>query len=161
MQDVGHTTMSPTSLKKLIKRRRLSNKAIMKHAGLAGDRGISWLNAPGPDDDTLEMLPTLLKFTPRQIDILVSLDVKFPERQPRSIDITQSADFIQIRDNLQMTSPTMQLYLTHICRLSHGIEAMNFQGIHFGENEDKLCDYSHAFLQNLAGNAFEVRIWCR
>ena len=51
----------------------------------------------------------------------------------------------------------MRQYLPHRCRLSVGIECLHFQGIHYGEKHSQLREVDDKLLQDLGGNAFEVR----
>ena len=65
-----------------VKRRKLCEWQV-KNAQRCRDRGVSWLMLKEPDEDTLLRHPGLRLLNSRQMDILLSEGVTFPERDPR------------------------------------------------------------------------------
>ena len=66
-----------------VKRRKLCEWQV-KNAQRCIDRGVSWLMLKVPDEDTLLRHPGLRLLNSRQMDILLSEGVTFPEREPRA-----------------------------------------------------------------------------
>lgn len=129
-----------------------------KHFDELTRQGLQWWDMRGPTKVAFDLFPGLHALSPRELDVLACLGVSYPEAVNRTIDVSQTWGFSKIRtESMGCTVPSMKEYLTGRCRVSLGIESMHFQGLHYGRNHIKLRQYSDAFLQDVAGNAFEVR----
>jgi len=53
----------------------------------------------------------------------------------------------------------MLTYLTNKCRVANGLEAIQMQSMHFGNNHFKLRKYSSSVLKDLGGNGFEASVY--
>jgi hypothetical protein len=154
------SSLSPTqALGRLQKRRKLmtNGKWLNKSQESCEARGENWMGAEFPSLEVMQLFPGLQTLSPRNLDRLACLGVKFPERNTRTIDLSQSEGRSRLTEgSLPCTTPGMDLYVTSLCRLTVGVEAMAFQSIHFGDNHDKLRKYSNKDVADLAGNAFEA-----
>jgi hypothetical protein len=135
-----------------------------QHARLLEQRGLHhWeLAVLGPA--VLAQHPGLAALTDRQFDILRATGISIPSGRRTMIDSTMSGDFAKpsAEEIAHIGTPTCELYISHLCRLHHGIEAMHMQGLHFNSLHSRLSQvpeaYASSFLTDLAGNSFHV--WC-
>jgi hypothetical protein len=70
------------------------------------------------------------------------------------IDLSQNLKFCSISKHMPCVTPTGEKYLTSRCRPLHGAEGLRLQGIWL--DRDIVENFKGPFLQDLAGNAFEV-----
>ena len=129
-------------------------KWVDQHAALLEVANVQEVSAALTD-----MFPGLLDLNARELDILRLHKVGYPERQARTVELSQS--ILRCRAKEGTTAcvvPDMRRWLSHRCRLMHGIEAMNLQCIRFGGGErlHRAHTFSSQTLQDLAGNAFNA-----
>ncbi len=80
-----------------------------------------WTSPSVPPESTFEKFPGLLGLTERQFDTLQYLQVEFPERERRVVDLSQSCDRAKIhRGRYSVVTPQCEAYVTDKCRLLTG-----------------------------------------
>ena len=105
----------------------------------------------------MRLFPGLVELSVREMDVLCVKKIAFPELRPLTVDVSQNSCRTIAKDgHLSIATPKMRQYLAHLGRLTHGLEAIHFQGIHYGSEHSRLRNYSTSQLQDLAGNAFEM-----
>jgi hypothetical protein len=111
-------------------------------------------------ETALMQFPAIRALTQRSLDLLIVHEVKFPEKERRLIDVSQSASRAKVSTTenvLPCCKPNMMLWLTDLCRPLTGPEAFRAQGISWGpEGDKKLIDFSNELLLDLAGNGFHA-----
>ena len=118
----GTNHLSPTSVNRNLKRYRQSTWPL-RHQQQCEARGENWMSLEPPDETTMQMFPGIAHMTVRQLDVLMTLGVKFPEDTPRAVDISQDIQRVAVTtESVACVSPSMELYLTHVCRTIHGVE---------------------------------------
>lgn len=104
--------------------------------------------------------PSIRALTARSLDLLITNEVKFPEKTRRLIDVSQSSSRAKAVANdrhLPCCRPNMNLWLTDFCRPLLGQGALRAQGISWGHDGDqKLMNFSNELLLDLARNAFHT-----
>lgn len=101
--------------------------------------------------------PGIKDLTKRSFDVLIMNGAEFPEIVRRLIDVSQSAGRAKSTraDLLQCVTPKMAVYMTDLCRLITGQEALRAQGLSWGVKGDAhLMGFTNDLLLDLAGNAF-------
>ena len=137
-------------------RRRVSTWP-MKHAEIAAAQGKDWTQLEEPTQELIMLYPGILQLSSAEISLLQLHDVKYPETESRSIDVSQSAGRGHMKTNaISCVKPKWKNWVTDRCRLTTGVESFHLQGIHFGNEHHKLNTYPDSFLTELSGNAFEV-----
>ena len=105
----------------------------------------------------MRLFPGIADLSAREMDLLCVKKIAFPELRPLTVDVSQNSCRTAAKDgHVSIATPKMRQYLAHLGRLSHGLEAIHFQGIHYGSEHSRLRNYSSSQLQDLAGNAFEL-----
>ena len=127
-----------------------------KHLERCEEKGLDFTSYGGPPIELYKSFPGLHKLTERQIDALVVSGVKFPEKRPRTVDLSQQLDRQSLKDGQGCVKPTMCSYVTSKCRTTVGAESLFLQGIHYGPNNHKIMNYPDSLLADLGGNAFEA-----
>ena len=159
-QEADGNVYSPSVLLARSRKRKLAqaNKAhwAEQNSEMCEQQGLNWMEQRGPSLDAMELFPGLQKLNPKQLDELASLGVEFPEKHCRTIDLSQSISRLKLVDGFGCQSPQMIQYLTDRCRTTLGVEAMQLQNIHYGNNHYKLLEHNNTTVQDLAGNAFEA-----
>lgn len=104
-----------------------------------------------------ETFPVLKTMTRRQLELLHLKGISLPDQVFRVVDLSQNLNFASVTtDKMPCVTPDGAKFLTRRVRFMNGIEALRFMGIFFAD-EDRLNNaYSSAFLQDLAGNAYET-----
>ena len=104
----------------------------------------------------IEEFPDFAKVTRRQREILHLKGVQnLPEATPRVIDLSQGLGYANIvNGRMPCVTPGGAKFFTHRVRQMHGMEALQFQGIHL--DTARLREYTSKQLLDLAGNAFEA-----
>lgn len=104
-----------------------------------------------------ETFPVLKTMTRRQLELLHLKGISLPDQFFRVVDLSQNLNFASVTtDKMPCVTPDGAKFLTRRVRFMNGIEALRFMGIFFVD-EDRLNNaYSSAFLQDLAGNAYET-----
>lgn len=112
--------------------------------------------AVGPSPEDLNLWPGLQSLTPREADVLACHGVAFPDRFGM-IDLSPALARTRIRTEFAgCLTPGSRCYLMHRCRLACGLEAMHFQGLHYGHVHGRLQGFRDKALSDLAGNAFHA-----
>ena len=134
-----------------------SQKWPQKHMDLASSQGHAWWE---PSPFTPEMSKKFVginHLTDREIDLLNLAKVKLPETICRLIEVSQSAGrsrpSAEDKELLCIHSRT-RLWITSACRLAHGKELLRLQGVVYVS--PAVNEFSHDFLVDLAGNAFDT-----
>lgn len=128
-----------------------------QHVKYCEEHDIKWWEARGPPEDIKAVFPGLYDLTQRELEVISLKKIRFPERAPGSVDVSQGLSRAYVtRDKLGCASPSMKNYLLHRCRISLGLECMQFQGLHYGDKHPELRSFSGALLQDIGGNAFEA-----
>ena len=105
----------------------------------------------------MRLFPGIADLSARELDLLCVKKIAFPELRPLTVDVSQNSCRTTAKDDhVSIATPKMRQYLAHLGRLSHGLEAIHFQGIHYGSEHSRLRNYSSSQLQDLAGNALEM-----
>ena len=104
-----------------------------------------------------ETFPVLKTMTRRQLEVLYLKGISLPDQLFRVVDLSQNLAFASVTtDKMPCVTTDGAKFLTRRVRFMNGIEALRFMGI-FVADEDRLNNtYSSAFLQDLAGNAYET-----
>jgi hypothetical protein len=143
------------------KTKRRKREWVGKHEKTCGDKGEDWLLMTGPPLELYEAFPGLAALQDRELDLLVCRKIAFPSKVPSLTDVSQTDTRTSTKDPSIETGTAvttkLKLYFSHLCRLNLGIEALHFQGIHYGARHYKLDFFSDAFLSNIGGNAFNMR----
>ena len=121
-------------------------------------KGLEAQPSTGPSDEMKQLWPGLYDLSRRELDVLRAYGIKdFPEDEPgRCINVQVSLGRQRLADASCCVTPSLRLYVTSKCRLLTGHESFALQGVHYGPQNDALLLYDNAFLQNLAGNAFQT-----
>ena len=78
-----------------------------------------------------------------------------PDPSFKVLDLSQNLDFAAAScDKMPCITPEGSKFLTQQVRFVSGLESLRYMGIY--HDEAKLQKYPSAFLQDLAGNAFET-----
>lgn len=100
-----------------------------------------------------ETYPEYIALPERMRLMLDRRGIRFPEPSALVVRLDQSEAGIG-RDQVPCVTPHGAYWAAHQCRLLTGWECMALQGFHLPE--DYMQRYSSAFLQDLAGNAFNI-----
>ena len=100
--------------------------------------------------------PLLAKLTRRQLEMLHLTGIRgFPDSSFRSIDLSQNLGFAHASlKKVGCVTPQGQKYLSTRVRLVTGSESLHLQHMPFFPHG--WSPYKQSFLQDLAGNAFEL-----
>lgn len=159
--DLENKQLSPYSAYRHFakKKRRVAAEWPMKHQAIAAAQGKDWYQMEEPTQELIRLYPGILQLSKAELSTLQIHEVKYPETQARSIDVSQSVGRASVKSNaIGCVKPKWKNYITDRCRLTTGIESFHFQGIHFGKTHHMLANYTDSFLTKLSGNAFEVRV---
>jgi hypothetical protein len=128
------------------------------HARQMEERGLDWWVSPIPGNDILDRYPALKLLTYRQFDMLRMHGMTFPDREGRSVDVSQTAARSRPRAKtlFAIITPSSSIYLGSRCRTAHGLEDLSLQNIHFGDRQCRLSEFPDNLLRDLAGNAWET-----
>ena len=128
------------------------------HARQMEEQGLDWWVSPIPSNDILDLYPALKLLTYRQFDLLRLRGITFPDREGRSIDVSQAAARSRVRAKtlFAIVTPTSSIYLGSRCRTAHGLEDLALQNIHYGDRQCRLSEFPESLLRDLAGNAWET-----
>lgn len=103
----------------------------------------------------LDTFPALRTLTQRQLELLHLKGIQLPDSEFRVIDLSQNLGFANVVvDKFPCVTPDGQKFMSRLCRFTSAVEYLRFQGIWL--DEAKLSKYSPSFLQDLAGNSYEV-----
>ena len=118
-----------------------------------------WLEMATISQEMLALYPGLRALSTRERDLIACKQLALPTQEAGTVDVSQQESRSGFhRGGSGCVTPSMRLLLTHLCRLTHGVEAIQMQGIHYGDQHHKLKDFPSDFLQNIAGNAFHMRM---
>lgn len=119
---------------------------------------VKWWKPPVVTRAVRDKFPCLNMLPARAIDGLSLQGVTFPESSLRLFDTTQSAGRMREVDNDRMMciTPKMRVWMTSTCRVMHGLEGLNMQGIYYTGREQALEQFTSDTLMDLAGNAFHA-----
>jgi site-specific DNA-cytosine methylase len=135
-----------------------TSKWIGRHIEEAERRGLHWGSLGILDQDLLALFPGLRRFTLREIEIMQLAGVQsFPETACRTVEVHQAMGRQRLcEDSVACLTPKNVYYLTTRCRELLGLEKFRLQSIWFPPSTARSVEkYDHAFLSDLAGNAFE------
>lgn len=108
-----------------------------------------------PKQSLVESFPALKTLTLRQLELLHLKGIHVPDAEFKVIDLSQNLDFATpSTDKMPCVTPDGQKFLSQQVRFVSGVESLHYMGIYY--DETKLKKYPNAFLQDLAGNAFET-----
>jgi hypothetical protein len=127
-----------------------------QHAQMAASKGLAWWKPSTITDETRAKYPGIATLGERQLDILATAGVGFPETTTRLIESSQSVERVTFSSAdssaIKCVIPRMRRWITSRCRIMHGAEALALQGMHFPPSI--IQQFSSTFLYNVAGNAF-------
>ena len=134
------------------------SKWLELHMQEAERQGMQWGALGALDQDLLHLFPGLQRFAVRDVEVMQLAGVlSFPETRCRTLEVRQSMGRQVLRENsVACITPKNIYYLTHRCRELLGLEKFRLQSIWFPPDKASSVEkYDHAFLSDLAGNAFE------
>jgi hypothetical protein len=127
-----------------------------QHIELATSQGIAWWRPSPITNEIRTKFPGIAVLGERQLDILVTAGVGFPEGTTRLVESSQRVDRVTYSSHestaVKCVIPRMRRWITSRCRILHGAEALALQGIYFAPSV--LTPYSSSLLFDIAGNAF-------
>jgi hypothetical protein len=140
------------------KRCRIDLQWVKHHEAYAAARGTNWLARRGPPPDLLDIHPGIKEVSDRELDILVSMGLRFPTPHPCSVELHSSISRVSIQfQRTDCITPKTRRWLGHKARLVRGSESLLFQGIHYGARNHLVHTFGDKFLHDVSGNAFEAR----
>ena len=97
-------------------------------------RGIPWWEPSVPNQAVFAEFLGLHMLSERQFDVLHAGEVAIPTGKSM-MDVSMSGDFAKLTQPGigNIVTPNCELYIGHLCRLHHPLEALHLQGIHFGQ----------------------------
>jgi hypothetical protein len=130
-------------------------KWIGDHIDNGALRGKPWWSIQCRDRDTLALFPGLACLSDRAWESLILNGVEIPERKVRTVDVSQKMTRQNIAEDIvHAITPTGMKYLTHRCRLLHGLESLWLQSLPF--TKEDVAGFPETLLRDLSGNAFEA-----
>lgn len=127
-----------------------------QHAARSREDREWWLNhAPG--DDMASHFPSLLALSDREADILSMHRLAMPEDKPRVLNVSPSLARTRVTEVVPCITPRARLYLTHRCRLLHGVGSLRLQSVWYGAEREAqlLATFGEQVAFDLAGDAME------
>jgi hypothetical protein len=106
------------------------------------------------NDETVAAFPGVRCLLPREADILIYLNVKFPESARRFINVGPSINRCRATTDFPCMTPRQRIWITDKARMLTGYEAMLVQGLYYPGKDDVVRSWSDRALHDLAGNAF-------
>ena len=128
------------------------------HCETAQSKGLTWWKPSPITQSTRDAFPGLSALGERQLDILTTAGVGFPETETRLIESSQRVDRVTVSSasstSVKCVIPRMQRWVTSRCRMLHGVEALALQGLVF--KPGVISHTPNNMLFQLAGNAFHA-----